>query len=260
MQKALDYLGANTSSPILLVDDDGGAGYQSYYTNALSELGYSNVSVYTVSSAYADGPPLSQMQGKTVIWFTGLRYTYTLRANDQNNLSQFLDGGGRLFITAQDIGYDLVARNNGKTFYANYLHAKYVVDDTNVTTMEGEAGSVFEGLTFNIAGGTGASNQSWPSAIELINPAVLAVQYKSDSARVGSYSGTSMASPHVAGVTALVMADNPSLSWEQTKDCILNSVEPLPPPSQDSSYRRQAQCLSGPPLRSFLHLFHFTFQ
>ena len=42
-----------------------------------------------------------------------------------------------------------------------------------------------------------------------------------------SYSGTSMASPHVAGVCALVKAHRPSLTHEQIRDLVLGTAQPL---------------------------------
>ncbi|WP_293076587.1 S8 family serine peptidase, partial [Okeania sp. SIO3B5] len=42
-----------------------------------------------------------------------------------------------------------------------------------------------------------------------------------------SYSGTSMASPHVAGVAALVLAENPDLSYQEVKDIILETTDPI---------------------------------
>ena len=41
----------------------------------------------------------------------------------------------------------------------------------------------------------------------------------------GYMSGTSMASPHVAGVAGLVLSVNPSLSYSQVRDIILNNVD-----------------------------------
>jgi subtilisin family serine protease/Leucine-rich repeat (LRR) protein len=42
-----------------------------------------------------------------------------------------------------------------------------------------------------------------------------------------SFSGTSMATPHVAGLAALLKSHNPSLSWQQIKSQILDTAEPL---------------------------------
>ena len=43
----------------------------------------------------------------------------------------------------------------------------------------------------------------------------------------GSLSGTSMATPHVAGAAALLWAANPSLTWTEVRDAIFDTVDPL---------------------------------
>jgi len=64
-------------------------------------------------------------------------------ATTQATLANFLDRGGRLMISGQDIGFALTmdgtVQNN---FYANYLHAAYVNDDNHgvETTINGLAG------------------------------------------------------------------------------------------------------------------------
>jgi subtilisin family serine protease/glutamine cyclotransferase len=43
----------------------------------------------------------------------------------------------------------------------------------------------------------------------------------------GSYSGTSMATPHVSGVAGLVLSLNPMLNWAEVKNIILSSVDSI---------------------------------
>ncbi len=159
--------GAPTPTPapggILLVDDDQGSVYETYYTAALNALGYS-YDLWTVSTQ--GSPSLATLQQySVVIWFTGDDYTNTLTGTDQSNLGAYLDGGGHLFITGQDIGYDI----RSDAFYGNYLHASYVLDDTNTYDLSGA--DLFAGVNISISGGDGANNQGYPSEIGPINGA-----------------------------------------------------------------------------------------
>jgi hypothetical protein len=65
-----------------------------------------------------------------------------LTANDQTALTNFLNGGGALFISGSEIGYEL----QGTPFYANTLRASYVADDAQTYTANPTAGGIFNGL------------------------------------------------------------------------------------------------------------------
>jgi len=150
--------------PILLVDDDAGSSYEGYYTAALDALdkGYNTWNVQSQGS-----PSASELQKHdVVIWFTGDDYTSTLTSTDQSNLATYLNGGGNLFITGQDIGYDI----NTASFYGNYLHASYVRDDTNTYDLTGY--DILSGVNVTISGSGGANNQGYPSEIGLGSGAV----------------------------------------------------------------------------------------
>jgi subtilisin family serine protease len=151
-------------APILLVDDDTGDTYEGYYTAALNALG-KNYDTWTIQSQGSPSAATLQ-QYQIVIWFTGDDWSTTLTSTDQSNLSTYLDGGGDLFITGQDIGYDI--RSNA--FFGNYLHATYIRDDTNTYGLTGY--DILSGVNVNISGGDGANNQSYPSEIGLGSGAV----------------------------------------------------------------------------------------
>jgi len=153
---------------VLIVDDDAGAAYQTYYESAVLAAGRSFLTVTTPPTA------AEMAMFESVVWLTGNDYTTTLTAADQAELAAYLDGGGRLFVSGQDIGYNI----KDAPFYADYLHATYVQDDVKLGGVLGvPASPVGSGFAFDIKGGDGANNQAYPSEIDPITPAMQALVY-----------------------------------------------------------------------------------
>jgi len=149
---------------ILLVDDDKGNSYETYYENALSANNYNYVKWDVQTSG---SPSLQTLQDfDMVIWFTGDDWTTTLTYQDQYHLENFLNSGGKLFVSGQDIGYDI----RYDFFYSYYLHAKYLLDDSNIFTLGGVEGDpISNGSSIEIDGTGGANNQKWPDVIAPLN-------------------------------------------------------------------------------------------
>lgn len=142
---------------ILIVDDDVSEKYEKYYMNALHANGYN----WDCTSPPADASVL--LQYPVVIWLTGNDWTNTLSGTDEGNLQTYLDSGGNLFISGQDIGVDI---GHWSSFYTDYLHADYIHDDTNIYTLNGVSGDpIGDGLSIDISEGDGADNQRFPSEI-----------------------------------------------------------------------------------------------
>jgi len=161
---------------ILLVDDDVGDSYETYYETALMATGY----LYERWDRSSQGSPsaATMTMYDAVIWFCGDDYSETLDTTDQTNLQTYLTSGGRLFLTSQEIGYDI----GSTAFYQNYLHATYQVDDTNIFTLLGTADDpIGNGLTLGISGGDGANNQNYPDGIQPISPATTVFTYQSSA-------------------------------------------------------------------------------
>lgn len=155
----------------LLVDDDAGDSYETYYASALAAAGQ-DYDLWTV--AIQGNPTADDLAGYgRVVWLTGDDYQATLTSSDQAVLASYLDGGGRLFVSGQDIGYDI----GSSTFYADYLHAQYVADDTNDTSLTGL--EFLAGADVVIAGGDGANNQDYPSQINPAGGSVAVYDYSS---------------------------------------------------------------------------------
>ncbi|MFG2056408.1 S8 family serine peptidase [Micromonospora sp. NPDC048930] len=72
-----------------------------------------------------------------------------------------------------------------------------------------------------------ASFSNYGTCVDILAPGVniTSAWYTSNSA-TNTISGTSMASPHVAGVAALVLASNPSWSPQQVRDYLVNNATP----------------------------------
>ena len=150
-----------TGAQALVVDDDQGDNYEEYYQNAVSSCGYT----YDTWMADMVGTPNSSLlsQYPSVIWLTGDSFWDTLSFEDRENLEEYLDGGGCLFISGQGIGYNI----GYTSFYEDYLHANYIRDYTGIYTLEGVSGDpIGDGIDIEISGGDGANNQWFPSEIE----------------------------------------------------------------------------------------------
>ena len=154
---------------ILLVDDDGGDTLEVYFTEALNEQNWSRDYHDRVTDGGLDTFMIREYE--SIIWFTGNERDSTLTPFDQDRLRAFLDAGGNLFLTGQDIGYDLVEDGtpDDEAFYQDYLHADFVRDISesdilmgvsNEHLISGVSQSNILGLVYG-----GAGNQTSPSVI-----------------------------------------------------------------------------------------------
>ena len=86
-------------------------------------------------------------------------------------LVEFLKGGGRLFLSGQDIGYlDGGGGWDIAPYYRDYLKARWLRDDAHSTTLSGAPGGPFSGLAITIAGPGGADNQLFPDEVTSADP------------------------------------------------------------------------------------------
>jgi hypothetical protein len=134
---AYSYITNNVQ--VLLVDDGGSSTYQGYLKTALTSYGAS-YGVWDTNFASVTGPILANFP--VVVWSCALAYP-TLTATDRTAITSYLGGGGKLFLSGQDIGWELCTSSSGNyalAWYNSNLHATYVVDDTNVNAVTGVTG------------------------------------------------------------------------------------------------------------------------
>jgi peptidase M28-like protein/type IX secretion system substrate protein/carboxypeptidase family protein len=117
-------LNINNFGDILIVEDDDNEGGLAAYTATLDSL---NI---TYDVATADVLQSEMTRYEYMIWFCGDDYSGTLTGDDQVKLGNYLDNGGKLFITGVDIGYDI----NTDPFYTNYLKSNYLADGPSTAT------------------------------------------------------------------------------------------------------------------------------
>ena len=169
---------------VLIVDDDGARTYQGYFADALGDYGTS----YGIWNHDAYGTPSPEVMAAfdAVVWAHGRAYP-ALDAGDRAALSIYLDNGGRLFITGQDLAWQM-NRLGGSAYiwFQNYLHASYSMGDTGEYTLTGVAGDpISSDLDLIIQGGDGANDQTSPDAVLPLDAAATAI-WKYDATRIGA--------------------------------------------------------------------------
>jgi len=169
---------------VLVVDDDGGESYDEYFTAALESAG----KTYGVWDRGTSA--LTQEVADTfnvLVWNVGFAFP-TLDADDQVFLTGYLDEGKSLFLSGQDVGWDLNSGNPAVAWYRSHLHALYIRDDTNIMDIVGVAGDpLTDGMDLRITGGDGASNQDYPDEISAYDAdGTVILNYESGSSTYGA--------------------------------------------------------------------------
>ncbi len=115
----------------------------------------------------------------TVIWILGEESTadQTFSTAEQFLVDNFVSNGGDLLVSGSEIGWDLDASGNGASFYNNTLGGDYVSDDAGSYSVNGVAGSIFEGLSFSFDNGTLFYNVDYPDVINPSGGSQLALTY-----------------------------------------------------------------------------------
>ena len=123
--------------------------------------------IHTVSNEAVINGEADLADYHTVIWILGEESSAdkTFDATEQTLVAQFIDGGGNLFVSGAEIGYELVGLNRGKSFFENTLHTSYVSDDAGTYAAAGTSGSIFDGLSLTFDNGANTYDVDWPDVI-----------------------------------------------------------------------------------------------
>jgi hypothetical protein len=116
---------------------------------------------------------------QVVVWILGEESTTddTFNATEQSLVTSFLTGGGKLFVSGAEIGYELEAQGGGASFYNNTLKTDYVADAGGSYTASGTSGSIFQGISLTFDDGTLFYDVDFPDRIAAIGGSAVAMNY-----------------------------------------------------------------------------------
>jgi CubicO group peptidase (beta-lactamase class C family) len=167
---------AGQADVLLVKDERDVLNSQRFYLDVLDSLGYTTHYWDIDVNGNPDTTFLKNFPA--VIWYTGYDEDSTVNETNQNALIAYLNHGGRLFMTGQNISDEI-----GNTVFMNdYLHANH---KSNVTyyIVSGIAGDpLSDGLLFQLNEGDGLNNQYSQSALNPVNSGEVCLRYNGMSA------------------------------------------------------------------------------
>ncbi|MBN1349828.1 T9SS type A sorting domain-containing protein [candidate division KSB1 bacterium] len=179
----------------LIVDDDQGAQCQEFYQQSLEEL---QIRTAMWDIAVKGSPSAAELeQYKNIIWFTGDSRDSTLTKDDQIAISAFLAAGGNLFLSGDNIGFDLIESGTSEdsAFFAATLNARYVADSCRMQQIYPIAQEPLTAdISFNLDPG---STHTSPDMIEATGEAQLIFNWMPDSIGAGLKYENSQVNSHL---------------------------------------------------------------
>jgi len=143
---------------ILIIDADQNQTKQTsaYYETALIEMGMS-FETWKRSDRDSLGTELNEYDA--VIHFSGTAAANIFPGNDWTNLNAYLNGGGKLIVTGQNVAQDLSVSQ--PSVLLNTLRVEYLAPSSGILSVAGSPSNpLTAGMAMIMAGGGGAWNQS----------------------------------------------------------------------------------------------------
>ena len=155
---------------IVLVDDDGGSGFETWYSDDLNSIGYQHDhwDVYNqgeITDSDLDLYPIA-------IWHTS-NADDPISSEEEDRIATYLGNGGCLLL----IGEDIDEQMSGTVFYSDVLHASSLGTTGSPQIWGIEGDPITAGDTLWMAGAGGAGNNSSPSTIDPVGDASLIFTY-----------------------------------------------------------------------------------
>lgn len=149
----------------VLVVRAGGGEFDPYVTSSIENVFDGTYGLVSRSALQPAGVDLSDFG--IVVW-QGSNAKRAFFENEVEKLESYLDDGGNLLITGQNIGSDIFETSGqshfAQDFYHNYLHANYVADMSNLFIIKGIPGDIISNGIQIIA------NAIYPRSLDKITP------------------------------------------------------------------------------------------
>jgi hypothetical protein len=116
-----------------------------------------------------------------VIWYTGYDQDSTISETNQLALMHYLDQGGRLFMTGQNISDE----TSGSVLMNNYLHASHSANTGGLSVKGYDGDPVGDGLAFLLNENIDMANQYSQSRLIPLNGGIECFKYGNTSAVAG---------------------------------------------------------------------------
>lgn len=174
-----------------------------------------------------------------VLWSCGDESTgdETFSSTEQGFVQSFLESGGKLFVSGNEIGWDLgraTQPQSDQDFYHNYLKANYVADSSSDSTVAGSGGaSAFLTDAFSFGSGDAPYLPGFPDVISA-NGSADALEYSVGNVAGVQYVGT-FGSSSTPGAVIYVGFAFETLDSETQRETfmarVLDAFVPSGPPS-----------------------------
>jgi len=150
---------ATTTGLDFLVVDADDDDYETSITNSLDNIYSGTYGVVGRTAFHAASVDLSNFE---IIFWGSAQSLPAFYPDEVPKLESYLDNGGRLFISGQDIGSDIFEPSGqsqfAQSFYNNYLHANYLNNTINMFLINGIAGDpIADGISFVVPYSTSLS-------------------------------------------------------------------------------------------------------
>ncbi len=147
---SVELRNVTTTGVNVLVINANESEYEAYVDSSVQRVYTGSYGIVSRNSLVSPSADLSHFY--TVIWTAGTTKPVFYQ-QDVDALQSYLDAGGNLLISGQDIGSDIFKPTGqsqfAQDFYQNYLHADFVKDTANGFIINGISGDpIGDGLSF----------------------------------------------------------------------------------------------------------------